>query len=81
MSPTEPCSTSSPEYITATRSVTRLMTPRLWLMNRMVTPDSRFSSSMRSSIPASTVTSRLVVGSSITRSAGFVSRAIAITTR
>ena len=41
ISPHVASSTSSPAYITPTRSLTRAMTPRLWLINRMAVSKSR----------------------------------------
>ena len=75
------CSTTSPAYMTATRSATRDMTPRLWLTNKIPAFTRSFSSTMRSSIVASVVTSKPVVGSSMMSRCGSQASAMAMTTR
>jgi len=75
------CSMNSPAYITPTRSQMRVMTPRSWVMYRMAEANSRFRSATRSSTTACVVTSRAVVGSSMTSRAGLVMSAMAMTQR
>ena len=72
---------TSPAYMTPTRSQTFTITPRLCEMYRSAVVYWRRRSAIRSITAASTVTSRAVVGSSKTSSAGLVSIAMAITIR
>ncbi len=76
-----PLSTGCPQYITVMRSQVSRTNPRLCEMYSMEVPNSAEMSRIRSTIPASTVTSRAVVGSSSNSSWGFDSNAIAMTMR
>ena len=80
-SATGPVSTASPEYITQMRSQVSSTRPRLWLMKSIEVPKSRPRPLTRSTMPASTVTSSAVVGSSRIRSEGFDISAMAMTMR
>ena len=59
-----PRSTTRPAYITSTRSVISLTTPRSWVISSSAMPVSATSSASRSRICAWIVTSSAVVGSS-----------------
>ena len=59
-----PCSISRPDFMSATRSAISATTPISWVISRMATPNSLFSSRISSRIWAWTVTSSAVVGSS-----------------
>ena len=79
--PMSPSSTSTPRCITAARGQSLRTTLRLWEMNSMDMPDSRFSFFKRSRIWAWMVTSRAVVGSSSSSSLGRDTMAAAIMAR
>ena len=76
-----PSSTSTPRCITAVRVQSFRTTFRLWEMNSMEMPDSRFSFFKSSKIWAWMVTSRAVVGSSSSSSLGRATTAAAIMAR
>ena len=78
---TDPASTASPEYITLTRSQVSRTSPKLCEMYNMDVPNSAEIRRIKSTIPASTVTSSAVVGSSSSSSWGFDSSAMAMTIR
>ena len=73
---TLPVSTASPEYMTVMRSQVSRMRPRLCEMNSIDVPNLRPRSLTSSTMPASTVTSSAVVGSSRRRRSGCESRAM-----
>mmetsp|Transcript_4815 Transcript_4815/g.8547 ORF Transcript_4815/g.8547 Transcript_4815/m.8547 type:complete len:89 (-) Transcript_4815:173-439(-) len=77
----EPVSTASPEYMTQSRSQVSRTSPRLWEMNSIEVPYFSPRPFTRSTMPASTVTSSAVVGSSRISKEGFDIKAIAITMR
>ena len=76
-----PVSTASPEYITVMRSQVSRISPRLCDTKIIDVPSSLPSPFTSWTMPASTVTSSAVVGSSSKSSAGFDSSAMAITMR
>ena len=74
-------STTRPAYMTTTRSAMSATTPRSWVISRTAVPISVRRSRSTSRIPAWTVTSSAVVGSSATRILGRQATAMAIITR
>ncbi len=70
-----------PAYITAMRSATWATMPRLWVISRRESFRSRRRRFNRSMNPASTITSRAVVGSSATRMSGSMTSPRASMTR
>src|ERR1035437_1481027 len=74
-------STTRGAYITITRSDMSAMTPRSWVMTRMLVPSRCRSSRRTSRMPAWTVTSSAVVGSSATSTLASQATAMAIMTR
>ena len=74
-------STTSPPYITITRDAVSATTPRSCVMSRIEVPNFFWRSRSSSRICAWIVTSSAVVGSSAITSAGFMTSAMAITTR
>ncbi|CFM05342.1 Protein of uncharacterised function (DUF1602) [Bordetella pertussis] len=67
--------------MTVTREHMRSTSPMLWLMKTMLRPRCTRSSSSRSRMRASTVTSSAVVGSSSSSKSGEQASAVAITMR
>ena len=80
-SSTGACSTTSPEYMTTTRSAMPATTPRSWLTQTTAVPRRSCRSCTRSRICACVVTSSAVVGSSAMSTAGSRLSPIAIMTR
>ena len=76
-----PYSATRPPYRTQIRSATLDITPRSWVMIITEKPRSRRSWSSKARIPACTVTSRAVVGSSAISSRGSHASAMAIAIR
>ena len=80
-SSTGACSTGRPAYMTRTRSAMSATTPRSCVMRTIAVPRRSRSDWRTSRMPACTVTSRAVVGSSAMRTAGSQATAMAIITR
>ncbi len=80
-SATVPVSTGSPRRMTSTSSATSATTPMSWVMSRTASERSRPSVRSRSRMPACTVTSSAVVGSSAMSATGSPASAIAIIAR
>ena len=76
-----PASASRPAYITNSRRAVADITPRSCVMTMTAMPRSRHSRSSSRRMPACTVTSRAVVGSSATSSRGSAASATAIAMR
>ena len=79
--PISPFSATRPAYMTCTRSATRAITPRSWVIRTTAVFISRRIRCSTSRIWACTVTSSAVVGSSAIRTSGSLAIAIAIITR
>ena len=76
-----PCSTTSPRYITSTRSARSTASGRSCVIRMTDAPSSSVSASRRSSTRRCTVTSRALVGSSAMSSRGWHASPMAISTR